>query len=481
MTSPKPLVLVDGSSYLFRAYHALPPLSNSRGEPTGAVVGVINMLRKLMEEYRPERVGVVFDAPGRTFRDDLYPDYKANRPPMPDDLREQVEPLYAIIRAMGLPLIIEEGVEADDVIGTLAAEAAAEGMDTLISTGDKDLAQLVNRHVTLVNTMTDTLMDRQGVIDKFGVAPEQIVDYLTLVGDSVDNIPGVPKCGPKTAARWLAEYGSLDGVIASAEQVKGKVGQNLRDSLEQIPLSRELVTIRRDVPLHERADDLKPKSPDTDALRERYRRLEANRLLATLEGGDTAPESGQAPASSHYEVILTEEALETWLARLGKAPLLAFDTETTSLDYMQAELVGLSFAVKAGQAAYVPVAHRYTGAPDQLDRDAVLARFRPLLEDERHRKVGQNLKYDMSVLARYGIEMKGIAFDTMLESYVLDSTATRHDMDSLAQKYLQHRTIKYEDVAGKGARQISFDQVPLDQAGPYAAEDAEVTLRLHQV
>jgi DNA polymerase-1 len=481
MSSEKPFILVDGSSYLFRAYHALPPLTNSRGEATGAVVGVVNMLRKLVEEYRPEHMAVVFDAPGGSFRNRIYDQYKANRPPMPDDLRQQIEPLHEIVRAMGLPLLMVPDVEADDVIGTLATQASGQGMHTLISTGDKDLAQLVDDHVTLINTMSNTLMDRDGVVAKFSVTPEQIVDYLALVGDSVDNIPGVPKCGPKTAAKWLGQYGSLDNIIASADEFKGKVGEYLRDSLEQLPMARELTTIKRDLELDQVPDALTPGAPDEPRLRELYGRLEANRLLATLDEPVGEIEETAAPApQAHYETILQQTELDRWIGRLQDAALFAFDTETTSLDYMQAEIVGVSFAVEPGEAAYVPLAHCYPGAPDQLDRDKVLEQLRPLLESPERLKVGQNLKYDMSVLARYGIEMRGIAFDTMLESYVLNSTATRHDMDSLANRYLSHNTIKYEEVAGKGARQLRFDQVPLEQAGPYAAEDAEVTLRLHR-
>ncbi len=478
MKSTPPFILVDGSSYLFRAYHALPPLANSRGEATGAVVGVVNMLRKLIEEYRPEFMAVVFDAPGGSFRNQLYSEYKANRPPMPEDLREQIAPLHRIVSAMGLPLLMVEGVEADDVIGTLATRAAEAEIDTLISTGDKDLAQLVDDRTTLINTMSNTRSDPDAVVEKFGVRPEQMVDFLALVGDTVDNIPGVPKCGPKTAAKWLAEYDDLDGVIAHADEIKGKVGEYLRQSLQQLPLSRELATVRRDLELEQGPRDLKPVSPDVEALRALYSRLEAKRLLATLSD----PEDGRVSrpvVAANYETLLNRSDLDRWLVQLQSAELFAFDTETTSLDYMQAELVGVSFAVQAGEAAYLPVAHKYPGAPEQLDRDEVLAVLKPLLEDPDRPKLGQNLKYDMSVLARYGIAMRGIAYDTMLESYVLDSTATRHDMDSLAEKYLDRRTIKYEEVAGKGAKQLSFDQVPLEQAAPYAAEDAEVTLQLH--
>jgi DNA polymerase-1 len=493
MEPPYPLVLVDASSYLFRAYHALPKLTNSKGEATGALIGVLNMLRKLREDYRPEFLAVIFDAPGKTFRDDIFPAYKGHRPAMPDDLREQIEPLYAIIQAMGLPLLRVPEVEADDVIGTLATRAAAQGLATLISTGDKDLAQLVGDHVTLINTMSDERLDRQGVIDKFGVPPERIVDYLTLVGDSVDNIPGVPNCGPKTAVKWLQEFGDLEGVMAHAAQVKGKVGDNLRQSLDRLPLSRSLAQIKLDLDLGLAWGDLKPTAPDPEALRAWFRRIESRRLLESLDGKEgargapaEAAATGPAGAASQpdpvvaYEILTDPAHFDTWLARLAAAKLFVIDTETTSLDYIQARIVGISFAVEAGAAAYVPLAHTYVGAPPQLDREAVLARLKPLLEDPARPKVGQNLKYDMSVLANHGIGLQGIAHDTMLESYVLDSTASRHDMDSLALKYLGHKTIHFEDIAGKGAKQLGFDQVPIEAAGPYAAEDAEVTLRLHQ-
>jgi len=477
------LILVDGSGYLFRAYHALPKLANSRGEATGALVGVLNMLRKLLEEHRPDYIAVVFDAPGKVFREDIYPAYKANRPPMPDDLREQIAPLQAVIQAMGLPLLVIPEVEADDVIGTLATRAAGEGMDTLISTGDKDLAQLVSDRITLVNTMTGTLLDQEGVMAKFGVPPNRIVDYLSLMGDSIDNVPGVPKCGPKTAAKWIQDYGSLEGVMAHAEEVKGKLGENLRATLPQLPISRELTTIRADVPLDRRPQDLCPGEPDIESLRGLYTRFESKRLLATLSEEGAGDTPGQAPPAGReaaYDLVLTQGAFDEWLVRLKEVDLFAFDTETTSLDYMRAELVGLSFAIKPGEAAYVPVAHAYPGAPDQLERAWVLEQIRPLLEDPGRAKVGQNLKYDMSILARSGIAMRGIAHDTMLESYVLDSTGTRHDMDSLAKKYLDHDTIHFEHIAGSGSRQLTFDQIPLDTAGTYAAEDADVTLRLHQ-
>ncbi len=482
MNDNKPFILVDGSSYLFRAYHALPPLTNSKGEPTGAIVGVLNMLRRLLDEYQPEHMAVVFDAPGGSFRNQIYSEYKANRPPMPDDLRDQIQPLHEIIQAMGLPLLIETGVEADDVIGTLAHQAQQQGLDTLISTGDKDMAQLVNERVTLINTMSDKLTDRDGVVEKFGVTPEQIIDYLALVGDSSDNIPGVPKCGPKTAAKWLGQYGDLDNLMVHANEIKGKVGEYLRDSLEQLPMARELATIKLDVELDVGVSALKPTDADTTALRQQYTRLESKRMLDTLgESSEQEPEQETPePVQGDYQTILERDEFEAWVERLEQSELFAFDTETNSLDYMQAELVGLSFAIDPGEAAYVPVAHNYPGVPEQLERVYVLERLKPLLEDPAKSKVGQNLKYDMSVLARYGIEMRGIAFDTMLESYVLDSTASRHDMDSLASNYLEHTTIKYEEVAGKGAKQISFDQVPLEQAAPYAAEDADITLRLHQ-
>jgi DNA polymerase-1 len=491
MTSETPFILVDGSSYLFRAYHALPPLTNSRGEATGAIVGVVNMLRKLISEYQPSHMAVVFDAPGGSFRNQMYDQYKANRPAMPEELRGQIEPLHRIVEALGLPLLMVPGVEADDVIGTLATQASRAGMHTLISTGDKDLAQLVDGHVTLINTMSDSRLDRQGVIDKFGVTPEQIIDYLALVGDSSDNIPGIPKCGPKTAVKWLAEYGSVEGIREHADEIKGKVGEYLRGHLEQLELSRRLTTIKLDIELAQGPDDLRPTRPDLPALRQWYSRIEARRLLEALEreSGEAATTSAaaaspasaaDAPAKVDYQLLLDQAAFNAWLERLRAAGEFAFDTETTSLDYMQAELAGVSFALHPGEAAYVPVAHCYPGAPEQLARDWVLGQLKPLLEDPECRKIGQNLKYDMSVLARYGIEMRGIAYDTMLESYVLDSTATRHDMDSLAEKYLGHKTITYAEVAGKGSKQLRFDQVPLEQATPYAAEDADVTLRLHQ-
>ena len=494
MASKKTLVLVDGSSYLYRAFHAMPNLSNSRNEPTGAVYGVTNMLRRLLKDYEPEQVAVVFDAPGKTFRDDIYPAYKAHRPPMPDDLRSQIEQIHDIVRAMGLPLLMVEGVEADDVIGTLARQAAAEGRDALISTGDKDMAQLVDEHIELVDTMKEARYDRAGVQERFGVPPERIVEYLALIGDTSDNIPGVPGVGPKTAVKWLTEFGSLDNLVAHAADIKGKAGENLRAALDQLPLARQLATIKCDVPLEFRPGDLTREAPDTERLRELFHELEFRTWLADLGGmnGELRAMAGSRntqeqlfstpPTASHnkYQAIFSEAELDVWIARLEKAELYAFDTETTDLDVMRAEIVGVSFTDRAGEGAYLPLAHVYPDAPAQLNREAMLQKLKPLLEDPRPRKVGQNLKYDLAVLVNHGITLNGIAHDTMLESYVLDSTASRHDMDSLALKYLGHKTIKYEDVAGKGKGQINFREVPVEQAVQYAAEDADITLRLHQ-
>ena len=480
----KPLVLVDGSSYLYRAFHAMEKadLRTSDGRPTGAVFGVVNMLRRLLKDYDCEHIGVVFDAKGKTFRNDLYADYKANRPPMPDDLRSQIEPLHKIVRAMGFPLLEVSGVEADDVIGTLATRASKAGWPVVISTGDKDMAQLVDGHVSLINTMTETPMDHDGVLEKFGVPPERITDYLALIGDKVDNVPGVPKVGPKTAVKWLTEYGSLDEIMANADQIGGKVGENLRDTLDHLPLAHDLVTIRCDLELDQDYDQLAMQAPDRDTLRELFQDLEFKTWLA--EQLDHADQADDAPLAStqetHYQTITTRAQLDEWISQLQQAELFAFDTETTSLDYMQAELVGVSFSHQAGQAAYVPCAHDYPGAPQQISRDELLQVLKPLLEDPHRIKVGQHMKYDMNVLARYDVDLQGVAYDTMLESYVLDSTATRHDMDSLSLKYLGHKTIKFEEVAGKGAQQITFNQVALDIAGPYASEDADITLRLHQ-
>jgi len=476
------LVLVDGSSFLFRAFHAVPPLSNDQGLPTNAIYGVTNMLKRLLASEDSPYVVVVFDAPGKTFRHQLYSDYKANRPPMPTELKVQIEPLFEVIRAMGFPLIIESDVEADDVIGTLTHLAQAQGFQVVISTGDKDMAQLVNEQVSLVNTMTDKVMDVQGVVDKFGVLPEQIIDYLALMGDTVDNIPGIPKVGPKTAAKWLNEFQTLEHVIASAESIKGKVGENLRASLDQLPLSKTLTTIKCDLSLPYTMEDLKLKSLDTTLLQSLVSDLgfvSWSKKL-TEQVGSEAPLSAQEKDVIDYETIYTNERFDYWLKQLATAPLFSFDTETTSLNYLQAEIVGVSFAIDSTQAAYLPVAHNDPDAPQQLARDVVLARLKPLLEDSEKKKIGQNLKYDAHVLANYGIQLQGIAHDTMLQSYVLNSTVTRHDMDSLAKYYLGRETIHYEDVAGKGVKQISFQDVAIKQAAPYAAEDADVTLQLHQ-
>ena len=492
------LVLVDGSSYVYRAFHALPPLSNSRGEPTGAVLGVLNMLLKFMKDYQPRRIAVVFDAPGRTFRDDLFAAYKAHRPAMPDDLRAQIAPLLEIIEAQGLPLLRIAGVEADDVIGTLACRAARAGQTVLISTGDKDMAQLVDGSITLINTMNNSLLDREGVKAKFDVFPEQIIDYLALIGDSSDNIPGIDKVGPKTGAKLLQQFGGLDELIGRVAEVPGKVGENLRAGLDTLELSRRLATIKTDLELPLSLEELEPRAPDVMKLRELYTRYELRGLLRQLEGGETAsapaaaseaplPAAPATPAAAaladtprHYETITRWEDFERWLAALGRAELFAFDTETTSLDYMRAEIVGLSFCIEPGTAAYVPLRHVYPGAPDQLERARVLAALKPLLEDAARGKVGHNLKYDAHVLANAGIALAGMRFDTMLESYVWNSVATNHDMDADAQRYLGVRTISYEEVTGKGARQICFDQVPIDKASEYSAEDADVTLRLHR-
>jgi DNA polymerase-1 len=505
------LLLVDGSSYLYRAFHALPPLTNSKGEPTGAVLGVLNMLNKLMKEESPARVAVIFDAPGRTFRDELFDQYKAHRAPMPDDLRAQVQPLLDAVAALGLPLLRIAGVEADDVIGTLAKQAAEAQYDVLISTGDKDMAQLVGPHIGLVNTMSNTRLDREGVKAKFDVFPEQIIDYLALVGDSSDNIPGVKGVGPKTAAKWLNQFQTLDSLIANAASITGKIGENLRSELPALELSRKLATIDTAVPLAVSAEGLTPGTPDLPRLRELYTRLELRLLLRSLDAASeamvpaplpapsglaaaAASESVDAAMAAHgmpavtaaparrreYETVTSQEALDTWLARLAAAPLISFDTETDSLDYLRARLVGLSFAVSAGEAAYVPLSHDYPGAPPQLECARVLAALKPLLEDENKPKLGHHLKFDCHILANYGIALTGQRYDSMLESYVLNSVTTRHDMDSTVQKYLGIRTIHYEDVCGKGAKQITFNQVDVARATEYAAEDSDVTLRLHQ-
>ena len=486
------LILIDGSSFFFRAYHAVPPLSNPKGEPTNAIYGVSNMLRKLINDYPTEYFTVVFDAPGKTFRNEIYDQYKAHRPPMPDDLRVQIEPLHQLIKAMGLPLIMESGVEADDVLGALAQHAAQQGFKVIISTGDKDMAQLVTEQIILENTMSNTRMDRQGVIDKFGVVPEQIIDYLALMGDTSDNIPGVPKVGPKTAAKWLEQYQTLENLVANADKITGKIGENLRASLDQLPLAKQLTTIKTDLNLPYGMADLKKQTIDTEALKEILIQLGFSSWVKTLDNQSSPAtqdaSSATAPATEAkptiipgtYETILTQEHFEKWLAELNNAELFAFDTETTSLDYCKAEIVGVSFAVVAGKAAYLPLAHQYPDAPLQLDRTKILAQLKPLLENPNKAKLGQNLKYDAHVLANHGICLQGIAHDSMLESYVLNSTATRHNMDDLAKEYLGVTTIHYEDITGKGVKQISFQEVPIEQAAPYAAEDADITLQLHQ-
>ena len=492
----KRLILIDGSSYLYRAFHALPPLTNAQGEPTGALFGIVNMLRATIKEA-PDFAAFVVDAPGRTFRDDLYAAYKANRPPMPDELRAQVEPMCTIVEALGFPILRVGGVEADDVIGTLALQASEAGIDVTISTGDKDFAQLVRPRITLVNTMSGSRMDsEQSVVDKFGVRPDQIADLLALMGDSIDNIPGVAKCGPKTAAKWLVEYESLDGVIANAGNIKGKIGENLREVLGQLPLSRELATIKTDVELDCTAESLVLRGRDTDALRVLYARYGFNQALRDLDGGTAASAPAiaaaaplAAPASldpalsgdGEYETVTTRERLDAWVQQLQAADEFALDTETDALDAMRSGLVGLSVAVEPGRAAYIPVAHDYPGAPQQLDRAEVLDALRPLLEDPGKRKLGQHGKYDIHVLRRHGVELRGYADDTLLESFVLDAGIARHDLDSLARRHLGRDTIKFEDVAGKGAKQISFAQVAIDDATRYAAEDADITLRLHRV
>ena len=493
MTRSPDLVLVDGSSYVYRAFHALPPLSNSRGEPTGAVLGVLNMLLKFLKDYQPRRIAVVFDAPGKTFRDELFAEYKAQRPGMPDDLRAQIAPLLSIIQAQGLPLLRVPGVEADDVIGTLACRAAHAGQSVLISTGDKDMAQLVNESITLINTMNNSLLDRAGVKAKFDVFPEQIIDYLALIGDSSDNIPGIDKVGPKTAAKLLQQYGSLDGVLAHLAEIPGKVGDNLRAGVSTLELSRRLATIRTDLELPLALEELAPGTPDVATLRELYSRLELRALLRQLEGSDAAvaaPADGAAvraeagtsltQSERHYETITTGPQLERWLTALRAAPQFAFALETTSLDYMRAQIVGVSFCIEPGVAAYVPLAHLYPGAPEQLPRAAVLAALKPILEDPGRGKVGHNLKYAAHVLANAGIALAGMRFDSMLESYVWNSVATNHELEPDAQRYLGVRTTSYTDLAGKGAKQICFDQVPIERASEYAAEQADVALRLHQ-
>ena len=472
------LVLVDGSSYLYRAFHAMPNLTNTRGEATGAVYGVVNMLRRLIKEQSTTFLAVVFDAPGPTFRDELYPQYKANRPPMPDELRCQIELVHKVIEALGLPLLCIRGVEADDVMGTLAVAATREGMKTVLVSGDKDLAQLVDENVVLMDTMKDITYDTTGVEQKFGVPPEKIVDFLALVGDTADNIPGVPKVGPKTASKWLKAFGSLDDVIENAGSMTGKIGENLRGALDQLPLSRHLATIKLNVPLEKSPRDLSLQPADETELRALYSKLEFKTWLSELGGiqGDAVAEN----TAADYDVILDKASLKAWIRRLKKAHLFSFDTETTSLNAMRARIVGLSFTDQPGRAAYLPLGHDYAGAPGQLPLDDTLEELRPLLEDPARAKVGQNLKYDRSVLLNHGIELKGIDYDTMLESYVLDSTGSRHDLDSLSLKYLGIKATGYEEVAGKGKAALTFNPGPREQATPYAAEDADLALQLHQ-
>ncbi len=506
-TMNKTLLLVDGSSYLYRAFHAMPDLRNSDGVPTGAIYGMINMLRRLRQDYAADHIACVFDAKGKTFRDDMYPEYKAHRPSMPEDLARQIEPIHEVVRALGWPILMVEGIEADDVIGTLATEATALGLKTIISTGDKDLAQLVNDQVTLVNTMSNETLDRNGVVGKFGVPPERIVDYLTLVGDTVDNVPGVEKVGPKTAVKWLSQYDSLDGVITHANEIGGVVGENLRKALDWLPLARQLVTVKCDCDLsghHESVlASLQQSAEDKLALKAFFEKMgfrtwlrELNAALAA--GNETTPngESGAlfaayaadendtpsvpaAPVQKHYEAIFSDAQLDQWIEKINAAALTALDTETTSLDVLHAELVGISLCCEPGVAAYIPVAHRYPGAPAQLSRGHVLAKLKPWLEDATKPKVGQHLKYDCHVLQNYGIHVQGIVHDTLLESYVVESHRS-HDMDSLALRWLNRKTISYVEICGKGASQIGFDEVDIERATEYAAEDADITFQLHQ-
>ena len=500
-----PVVLVDGSSYLFRAYHALPPLTNKKGQPTGAIKGVINMLRSLRKDYTNANIIVIFDAKGPTFRHAMYDQYKAQRPPMPDDLRQQIEPIHAIIKAMGLPLLVVPGVEADDVIGTLAQQATEQGVDTLISTGDKDMAQLVSDHVKLVNTMTNTYMDRDGVVAKFGITAEQIVDYLAITGDKVDNIPGVPGAGPKTAVKWLTTYGNLQNLMANADEIGGKIGEKLRAALPDLPLSQQLTTIKLDVALDHGLQDIKPQPVDQAGLLGWYEELEFASWARVLQAEGvsgaapelSSPQEANAQTSdaeadkkesaqilppqvtnTDYQLLLDEQQIIDYLQRCQGAEYFAFDTETTSLDYMQAQLVGVSLSLEPGVAVYIPCAHDYVGAPEQIDRGRLIALLKPLLEDPQQLICGQNLKYDINVLANYGIQWQAQIKDSMLQSYVYNSTATRHNLDDLASVYLDHQTLKFTDIAGKGAKQLTFNQIDLEQAMPYAAEDADIALRL---
>lgn len=477
-----PLILIDASSYFFRAFHALPPLTNSKGLPTGAIYGVVNMIKKLIKDYQPQDVAVVFDAKGKTFRNDWYSEYKAHRPPMPQELSVQFEPLIQLIKAMGFPLLMVEGVEADDVIGTLARQATESNRPVIISTGDKDMAQLVNEHVALINTMTNYHMDEAGVKEKFGVSPQQIIDYLTLVGDNVDNIPGVTKCGPKTAVKWLSEYQNLENLLENAHNIGGKIGDYLRESIAHLPLSKRLVTIKTDVDLPLSLDNLSVGQPNKEELIHLIRELEfkgwLKELLAEENTAAEVDENKKEVATEiSYEVITTQEQLQHWLKQLSQCDMFCIDTETTSLDFMQAHIVGISFAIDVGKPAYIPLLHR--DGTVQLDFDEVLNSLKPILENPTIKKIGQNIKYDYCIFKNHNIDLQGIHFDTMLESYVLNSSGVRHDMDSLSLKYLGHKTTSYEEVAGKGAKQISFDQVPVSRAAPYAAEDADITLQLH--
>lgn len=510
--SDSPFILVDGSSYLFRAFHAMPPLTNGKGQATGAIFGVINMLGKLLEQYQPAKIAVIFDAKGKTFRHEMYSEYKAHRPPMPDELRTQIEPIHEIVKALGLPLLVIDGVEADDVMGTLAHEATELKHATLISTGDKDMAQLVNEHVSLINTMNDTLSTPDSVKEKFGVRPDQIIDYLALMGDSADNIPGIPKCGPKTAVKWLTSFGNIDNLMENAPMIGGKIGENLRNNLDQLKLSRELTTIKLDCELPIGLEDINRQPADLERLQELFTEYDLRNWLNMVMKG-VVPFSKSTGAKAHsqtvqktssnantsqaaetvtaeaveskYETVFTQAEFDTWLERINQVDLFAIDTETTSLNTMQAQIVGVCLAVKdpdnqGNLACYIPLAHDYEGAPQQLNREDVLAKLKPILEDGSKFKVGQNLKYDWHILQNHGIAMQGMQFDTMLESYCINSVATRHNMDDLALKYLNHRTTHFEEIAGKGKKQLTFNQIEIETASHYAAEDADITLQLHQ-